>query len=172
MDNLAIKQTLLAFTVDKVEQFLRENPELIFYAFAYDCNAEYAEVNLCFNTQQDFENSLIESQAKYPCDYLLDSQITDFKYNIGNWAFQCFESIQLLTENQLTDLFDSLPEDNYQSWHRVVAELMQLFDECLLEFLKSDSFKKIPKTQDFIAFSIDHDEEVEVAIARWQAKLI
>ncbi|WP_205334634.1 hypothetical protein [Flavobacterium fluviale] len=50
MDRYQIKQQLIDFTIIGVQEFLSQNPNLEFYAFAYDCNAEYAEINLCFNT--------------------------------------------------------------------------------------------------------------------------
>lgn len=43
-----IQNELLRFTEIEVEKFLNQHSEKTFYAFVFDCNAEYAEVSLCF----------------------------------------------------------------------------------------------------------------------------
>ncbi len=58
MNNTEIKNKLLEFTTKRVVKFLKENPKLKFYAFAFDCNAEYGEVNLCLNTESEFKQTL------------------------------------------------------------------------------------------------------------------
>ena len=45
-------------------------------------------------------------------------------------------------------------------------EIMDFCEDILLDFQKTDIFKKIPKTSDFIAFCIDHDEDVKEALER------
>ena len=55
LDADKIKKELLLFTKDRVTEFLKANSNLTFYAFAFDCNAEYPEVNLCFNTESSFK---------------------------------------------------------------------------------------------------------------------
>ncbi|WP_270994282.1 DUF4303 domain-containing protein [Listeria seeligeri] len=45
---------IVNFAINGVEKFLRENPDLTFYAFAFDCNVEDAEINLCLNTEEAF----------------------------------------------------------------------------------------------------------------------
>ncbi|MDR2710901.1 MAG: hypothetical protein LBB65_06205 [Burkholderiales bacterium] len=44
IDYSQLKQIIVDFTVQGVERFLKERPGLEFYAFAFDCNAEYAEI--------------------------------------------------------------------------------------------------------------------------------
>lgn len=161
------KEILLDFTIKGVEKFLKENPDLEFYAFAYDCNAEYAEVNLCFNTEIDFEKTLRQYQiGDYSKYYQTEDDIKDLKFNTGDWDYQCFETINVLTDAQLTEIFNELPEDDYKSWKEFVENLMKLFCECLVDFTKTKTYQKIPKTKDFIVFCIDHDEDFEEAMER------
>jgi hypothetical protein len=64
MDKTEIKKQLLDFSINGVENFLNEHSDLEFYSFAYDCNAEYGEVNLCFNTEKDFKKTLESYQQE------------------------------------------------------------------------------------------------------------
>ncbi|WP_267188655.1 DUF4303 domain-containing protein [Listeria seeligeri] len=45
---------IVNFAINGVEKFLRENPDLTFYAFAFACDLEGAEINLCLNTEEAF----------------------------------------------------------------------------------------------------------------------
>ncbi|MBF2631754.1 DUF4303 domain-containing protein, partial [Listeria seeligeri] len=56
-------QKIVNFAIEGVEKFLQENPELTYYAFAFDCNAEYAEINLCVNTEEAFAEILAYYQS-------------------------------------------------------------------------------------------------------------
>ena len=78
-DRDKIKQQLLEFTIQGVEKFLKEHPELEFYAFAYDCFARYAQVGLCFNTIEEFDETLQRSQEHYPQYSQTAEQINEIK---------------------------------------------------------------------------------------------
>lgn len=167
MNKVKLKNKLLEFTEKGVEKFLNENSNLEFYAFAFDCNAEYAEVNLCLNTENEFQRTLTYYQnGDYPQYYQSDEDIKDLKFNPGDWEYLCFESTNVLSNNELAEIFQSLPEDDDKSWKRFVQEIMELFCETLIEFRKTEIYRKIPKTDDFISFCIDHDEDFEPALER------
>ncbi|SHF95104.1 DUF4303 domain-containing protein [Flavobacterium defluvii] len=167
MDKQKLKQQLISFTIKGVKDFLDNNLNLEFYAFAYDCNAEYAEVNLCFNTMEDFDKTLNHYQnGRFSENYKTDEAINDLRYNTGDWKYQCFDSIDILSEEELNKIYNDLPEDDYKSWNIFVEELMELFCECLLEFRTSEVYHSIPKTKDFVSFCIDHDEDFEDAEER------
>ncbi|BDU24432.1 DUF4303 domain-containing protein [Flavobacterium sp. GSB-24] len=167
MDRSKIKQKLIDFTTTGVQEFLSQNPDLEFYAFAYSCNAEDAQVNLCFNTIQDFEKTLNRyKNGRYSEYYRLDEAVKGLKYNIGDWEYMCFDTINVLSEEELNKIFNDLPDDDYKSWKLFVEELMELFCECLLEFRESEIYKTIPKNENFVSFSIDHDEDFEDAEQR------
>lgn len=160
--NDTIKSELLTFTKRAVEKFLDENSENVFYAFAYDCNAEYAGICLCFNTENEFKKTLNYYQnGEFSQYYKSNEQINDLKYNTGDWKYQCFASINIFTDDELTKIFQDFPDDDYKSWQNFVEDLMMLFTETLLDFSKTEIFRKIPKTKDFKFFCIDHDEDFE-----------
>jgi hypothetical protein len=157
-DQLASR--LLAFTQQAVEQFLTLHPSLTFYAFAYDCNAEYAEVNLCFNTEEDFQQTLTHYQSgNYAQYYQSEQQIDELKYNTGDWQYQCFDTLYVLSEAELSEIYG----DNLE---RQISELMTLFSQVLLDFSKTELFEKITKTENFRFICIDHDEELADAELR------
>ena len=168
MDKTEIKKQLLDFSINGVENFLNEHSDLEFYSFAYDCNAEYGEVNLCFNTEKDFKKTLESYQTgNYADNYQTEEDIKNLKFNTGDWDYQCFDSINILTEEELEEILGEDPEkDDYKSWNEFIESLNELFCECLLDFSKTETFKKIPKTNNFIAFCTDHDEDFENAIER------
>ncbi|MGD1840247.1 MAG: DUF4303 domain-containing protein [Thermonemataceae bacterium] len=157
-----IKTELLRFTELEVEKFLLHNSNKTYYAFAYDCNAEYAEVNLCFSTEEEFKKTLNHYQnGEYSQYYQIKEDILDLKYNTGDWEYQCFASMNVFSENELTEIFQKLPDDDHKSWHSFTEQLMQLFTLTLFEFSETKTFDKISKTNDFKFFCIDHDEDFE-----------
>ena len=162
-----IKKQIIDFTVQGVKRFLKENPNLEFYAFAFDCNAEYAEVNLCLNTELDFQETLKYYQTGESSKYYKSEQdIIGLKFNTGDWKYQCFDTLYVFTDKELTEISKELPDDEYKSWNIFIRNLLELFTESLFEFTKTETYKKIPKSKDFIAFCIDHDEDFEQAMER------
>jgi len=167
MNKEEIKQQIIKFAIQGVENFLKENPDLKFYAFAFDCNAEYAEVNLCLNTEDDFAETLKEYQeGEFSEGYQKEEDITELKYNTGDWEYQCFDTLYVFDEEELDKILNEMPDDDYQSWQKFVNDLLGLFTESLVEFSKTETFKKIPKTDDFTFFCIDHDEDFDDAKER------
>ena len=170
-----IKSQILDFTIKGVEKFLKENPDLEFYAFAFDCNAEYAELGLCFNTETSFQETLKNYQkgefaVYYKTEvserYKTEEGIKSLRYNTGDWEFQYFDSLNVFSNDELDKIFSQLPDDDYKSWVEFVSNLLDLFTESLVEFAKTKTYAKIPKTKDFICFCIDHDEDFDDAIER------
>lgn len=159
-----IKQDVVSFTIEETENFLIKHKGKVFYAFAFDLNAEYGEINLCFNTEDDFSKTLQYYQnANSLHGYSSKEEIQSLKYNTGDWEYQCFSTIYPINENVLTTIIQSL---NDNSLPKFIEELVQIFSECLILFKQTETYQKIPKTADFIAFTIDHDEEVEEALLR------
>ena len=157
-----IKKELLLFTQENVAKFLKENPDLIFYGFAFDCNADYAEVNLSFNTENSFEKTLHSYQTgRFAESYQTEEKIYDLKYNTGDWEYICFATIYVLTDEEAAEIYDFETE-----YEKQANDLMNLFGEVLLDFTLTDEFNNIPKTDDFKILCLDHDESIESAELR------
>lgn len=146
------RKKILDFTTEKVNDFLGAHPSEIFYAFAFDCNAEYGEINLCFNTEESFEKTLKEYQSgPYAESYKKKEDIIDLKYNTGDWAYQCFNTIYCATEEELSSIFGA--DIDLQ-----IKEIMGICWAALTEFQKTSVYVRIPQTKNFISYCIDHDE--------------
>ncbi len=172
-----IRNRLLKFTQTEVEKFLEQNPKKVFYAFAYDCVAAEKSLYLCFNTEEDFAKTLKEYQdGKYSDEYQKEDEIFQLKYNTGDWDYQAFamyffdemDELKELVEmeNEIWEIGNDVLTDQIDD--KIQEELMIFFTETLIEFSKTKSFEKIPKTKDFKFFCIDHDEEFEDAQARFE----
>ena len=162
-----IKKQILDFTTRSVEDFLKENSDLEFYSFAFDCNAEYAELGLSFNTETSFQKTLKSYQTgEFSQYYKSEEDIRELKYNTGDWDYLYFDSLDVFSNDELDKIFNEFPEDDYKSWNEFVSNLLNLFTECLIEFTKTETYAKIPKTKDFICFCIDHDEDFDDAMER------
>jgi hypothetical protein len=173
-DKEKIKKQIVEFAEKGVEKFLQENPGLKFYAFAFDCNAEYAGVSLCLNTEEDFAGTLKHYQeGEFSKHYQKEEDIKDLKFNTGDWEYQCFDNLEIFSEEELDEIANAIypdkPDDDYEKWGEFVNELLELFTESLIEFAKTETFNKIPKTDDFTFFCIDHDEDFDDAINRLQS---
>ena len=162
-----LKKQIVSFAEKGVKKFLKENPDLEFYAFAFDCNAEYAEINLCFNTEKDFQKTLKHYQdGEFSESYQSEADINELKFNTGDWEYQCFETLHVLNDKELDKISQQMPNDDDETWNEFVNELLELFTESVIDFTKTETFSKIPKTEGFIAFCIDHDEDVDTAMER------
>jgi hypothetical protein len=154
-----IKEDLLTFTQTGVDEFIKENPALTFYAFAYDCNAEYGEVNLCFNTEEEFAKTLEEYQnSEYSQYYQTEKDIRELKYNTGDWEYQCFDTMYIMTEEEMAKLY---PEIEPQ-----INDFISIFCETLLDFTLTKEYDKIPKNDDFKVLCLDHDDDLKDAEKR------
>ncbi len=165
IDKEKIKSELLNFTEIEVKKFLEQNKEKEFYAFAYDCNAEYGEVNLCFNTEEDFSKTLQKYQSgEFSHHYQTKEDIFDLKYNTGDWDYQCFSTLWVINQEKLDVIFEQFEPDDFDKlFDNFIEEIMVICTEVLIEFSKTKIFELIPKTENFKFFCIDHDEDFESA---------
>lgn len=152
-----LKEILAQLEAD-TNAFLEQNPHLTFYSVGFDCNSEYASVLLCFNTQEDFEDTLKHYQTGlYQEHYQSQEDILDLRFNTGDWDYQDVASYTTFSEQELEDLYgddiDQLCED-----------MMAFNYELLKEFVCSKSYQAISKTQDFCPICIDHEDDVLEAL--------
>ena len=159
-----IANQLLAFTEKEVSNFLTEHPDEKFYAFAFDCNAEYGEVNLCFNTEEVFRETLNDYQSEYPSDYQDENNVLDLKYNTGDWEYQCFATTYIMDEDEMNALYEEDVDEQ-------LTDFMEIFYQVLADFRESSVYAAIPKTDVFKLVCLDHDEDVLEGIEAFDAFL-
>ncbi|MDH6363884.1 hypothetical protein M2139_000813 [Enterococcus sp. PF1-24] len=137
---------IVEFATNGVTIFLNDNPTLEFYAFAFDCNAEDAEINLCFNTEEAFSETLSHYQTGNNADYYKNEEnIQRLKFNTGDWKFQCFDTLYVFDDEELTTIFNNLypngVQDDYQAWKSFIKNSLESFTQTLIQFSKTDVFK-------------------------------
>ena len=163
-----VKQQIVAFTEKAVAQFLQQHPDLSFYAFCYDLNMAYGEINLSLNTEQAFAETLQNYQTHDPETYRQAEQQLLLKYNSGDWAYACFDTLYVWEQEIEAELKRFLHDDNDERLQVFLKELNDFFADCLAAFTQTPTYHAIPKTADFIAFSLDHDESPDVVLEQLQ----
>lgn len=153
-------QHIVEFTEEEVEVFIKEHENEVFYSFAYDCNAETSGIYLSFNTLNSFEETLEKyREGEYASFYNDEESVLRLKYNPGDWKYQNFVYIEFIYEDKIKELFDVSIDKNSN-------DLLNIAERALLDFRKTKVYQTIPKTDDFLAFCIDHDEDELDAIER------
>ncbi|OEH83151.1 hypothetical protein BCR26_02095 [Enterococcus rivorum] len=135
---------------DGISEFLLEQMDETFYAFALDCNIyEQGEINFCFNTIDEWEKTKIR-YGEYNEEELLET-----KYNSGDWEkYQGFETIYL---------FDDWVEEEED-----IEYCLNWLCEQMILFLDTSIFQAIPKTEDFKILVYDHDTDVTSSQERFE----
>lgn len=142
-----------------MEEFLHVHPRQRFYALAFDCNTAYAEFLVGMNTEEAFQKTLMEYQEGSASDRTDASATEKLRYNPGDWTYTDIAEAELFDEDELTSRY----QDNME---KQCADMLHLCEEILADFRKTDAFRKIPKTADFVSYCIDHDEDPADALAR------
>ena len=165
-DKELYKKKLLGYTKQAVTDFLTgldpedEDEAGPFYAFAYDCNAVYGCVLLCMNNEQSFKRTLSNYQkSRFGAKYQSEEGIRGLRYNTGDWKYQGFDEIGLLEYEEMGEAFD-------KDFNQGRRQFMEMATEALLDFMETDEYKAIPKIENFLAFCIDHDEDLDEALDR------
>ncbi|MEI5989511.1 hypothetical protein A5881_000999 [Enterococcus termitis] len=132
------------FLTDSIDNFLLEQTDETFYAFALDCSIyEEGEINLCINSVDLWQ----ETASYYTNKGSNKSQLTEMKYSARDWD-----------ENQRIaslHLFDDWVEDE----HDIETVLEWLCQQMIL-ISESETFERIKKTESFKLLVYDHNESI------------
>ncbi|MGX7151081.1 DUF4303 domain-containing protein [Enterococcus ureasiticus] len=130
------------FLTDSIDNFLLDHSDETFYAFALDCNIhEEGEINLCFNTVELWQ----ETTSYYTNKGYTKIQLDEMKYASRDWD-----------ENQRVasiHLFDDWVEDEQD-----IEMVLEWLCQQMILLTDSETFERIPKTEDFKLLVYDHDE--------------
>lgn len=160
IDHPVMVEQILNFTRQEVAQFLAHHPNETFYAFAFDCNAEYGELNLCFNTETEFQKMLSEYYPDRADNQTSPPDYNELKFNTGNWGYQCFATLYVMSEDKLCQIYST-------DINRQVNELMIIFTKAIIRFKHDSVYQSIAKSTDFRVICIDHDENIIDATQRF-----
>lgn len=164
----AYSEALLKATIETMTDFLTNHPNKTFYAFAFDCNAEYGQVILAMNSHDDFLKTSKEYIEKW--NYK-ESDLKELKFSTGDWEYQglnldysYWESCRSY-ENKI-DAYVFAHDTTSEDADALVEKLLNMFAETLIRFEATEVFQSIPKDAGFVTFAVDHDESTEDALAR------
>ena len=152
-----IEETALKMNAE-IKDFLTENPDLIFYSFAFDCSYEYSDILLCLNTEEYCKQTWLSyKNGKSSENYQIDEDYINLRYNTGDWEYQGISDHALFTEEELT-------ESSGDDVKLCVKEITKCTFEIFTKVLKIDAYKMIPKTDDFAPLCIDHEDDPAEAL--------
>jgi hypothetical protein len=89
LDWKRVEETLRRASADAIAAFAAEHRDESFYAFAFDCNADYGEVFLCLNTEADLAATVRAWLAADPARVEREIE-SDLRWNVGDWKYHAF----------------------------------------------------------------------------------
>ena len=170
---------ILQKIVKDIDRFLKKHSNQEFYAFAFDCSKDGGEILWAFNTEKALASTIKyykkdadEDEAALYDDKNSESYL-ELRYGIGDWkyttqskAYYIFgDGDKCLAMSNKAEELD--PENGNEQFEQ---EVMNFFEELLLAFCQTDTFKAIPKTADFkVLFSEHNDNQIDDTMPRSEA---
>lgn len=145
MENFLEKQQefFFSFLTDSIDNYLLDHSDETFYAFALDCNIyEEGEINLCINTVELWQ----ETTEYYTTKGYTTSQLEEMKYNARDW-----DENQRFTSLHLFDDWVEDPDD--------IETVLEWLCQQIVLFLETETFERIPKTEEFKLLVYDRNED-------------
>jgi hypothetical protein len=146
-----------------------------FYGFAFDCNADYAQVYVCANTRAALRSQATDYKNRRPDLYghLTIQDLEDkLRWALGDWEFQAFnsEAFSQAWEPIKEFLVDAiLLDENDQRAEVFRTSFMETACRCMIRVESEGTLDALPKTEDFKTFVADHDESDEDSWGRYEA---
>lgn len=155
-----LEDKLFQFASREIRLFAREKSDETFYGFAFDCNSDYGQVGLCYNTPEHLANRQRE-QSK-------SATARSLKWALGDWKYPGVQSItfdSVLAAWVDEDEVDEDEEDDDQESPNTTA-FMRVACRVLVRLEAAGVFESMSRTEDFQTFAKDHDESESAAWKR------
>lgn len=141
----------------------RDNKDV--YAVILDCHATYGSVKLKWNTLDSFEQYAAKYYSSYKQDQLFG--FNGLKYSVGDFCYEDkappakLSKYETLYENNQFEYFE-------QEQDAELEELTESFIDMLVEIIHElkPEFDKLNKTDNFIAYIVEHDSNDHQYIKR------
>jgi hypothetical protein len=161
-----VERRLHDASAEALRAFGQAHPAETFYGFCFDVNADYGEVCLSLNTEEDL---WAHAARMYP-SYSAREVEGDLRWSSGDWKYTAFntdppyaapweaawaETQEMIHDAYLDDESADVPERFLVSACRV-----------LIAMEKDGSLEPIVRAQGFKALVRDHDETLEDSWAR------
>jgi hypothetical protein len=172
----SVENALFLIASEYVQVFGSVHRDKAFYAFAFDCNADYAQVFVCANTRAALTARATDCKHRRSDLYghLTIPDLEDqLRWALGDWEFQAFTTggFSEAWEPIEEFLVDAIPwdDDNDQRIEAFRTSFMETACRCMIRLESEGILDALPKTGDFQTFVADHDESVESSWCRYEA---
>jgi hypothetical protein len=161
-----IERRLLRASKEALQSFASEYSHVSFYGFIFDCNADYGEVLLCLNSEQDLAE---RAKHSYP-NYSQEEIERSLRWNAGDWAYHGFNVEARFArkwEKQWAATQERIQSAYFEDEDDEVSELfLQSVCRVLIAMERSGAFNCVSRTPGFKALVRDHDEALDDAWER------
>lgn len=171
-----VEDALFLIASQYVEGFGAVHRDKSFYGFAFDCNADYAEVFVCANTRDGLKRQATDYKNSRPDLYghLTIQDLEDkLRWALGDWEFQAFttEGFSDAWEPIEDFLMDAIPWDDEddQKIDGFCNSFMETACRCMIRLESQGILDSLSRTEDFKTFVADHDESDEDSWSRYDA---
>jgi len=161
VDWKALEEALVRSIKSQISEFAAVHGDEVFYAFALDCNADYANVLFCLNTLESLDASTREYVKSNDPDEIA-SQKEDLEWGLGDWKYQGFNLESALWPDQVPMLEDFAELPNSED----IEAFLVTCCRALILAEREGAFASLPRTSNFRVACIDHDEDAHAGEER------
>lgn len=166
------KSILLEHYRANLEQFAATADNKNVYAVVLDAHATYGSVNLKWNTLHSLDHTVQEYYSSYSPDRI--HGFNGLKYSVGDFyhydsnAPEEIDNFALWYADKLSELYEDEDETGDTGESAAYKEMAGTFINLLVEVIEElrPTFKLLNKTDNFIAYLVEHDEEDMAYIRR------
>jgi len=157
VDFPSFKSTLLQHCRNTIENFSRTPDNRDVYAFVLDAQSTYGAVGIRWNTLEGLAQTLTHtSYQNYPHDRIY--AYNGLKYSVGDYRFEDENNDELWSfSNQFAEELDEMWDSDDEEGERYRSFFIDMLVDVILEL--APDFEKLHRTDDFIAYVTDHDED-------------
>jgi tetratricopeptide (TPR) repeat protein len=166
-----LEQAVLKLTGDAIADFADRHGHERFYGFAFDCNADYGDVQPCLNTEESLRASVARCRGRPPWEGATEAEIAArLRWNPGDWAYRAFAdeerwrgTLQPFADRVQESVF---AEDESDEDGGTPGRFLETVTRALLRLEKEGAFAPLRRTASFATLVIDHEEDEDEARAR------
>ena len=145
--NIFDHEQMLAFSLEAIASFAAGHTTETFYGFSVDATM------LCLNSEEAFQETLAEYQAKWPGHYTDPKKILELKNNQGDWKYQGFADLgDHGFDHEAYDWHYDSPEEEQTATAYAVA-----MDQLVAALVERDAFAALRRTDDFFVNRVEHN---------------
>jgi len=164
-----LESALLDLSTSSIASFADEHRGETFYAFGFDCNAEYGDVLLCLNTESDFA----KTSLKYIAEWAYGPEdLAELRKNFGDWQYHGFNCEQPSWDKTWQPHKDAMEgyifseEPSDEDRDDFIEAFLRMVCRVLVQVERSGALDRVQQDAGFFTQVIDHDENEDEAEAR------